>query len=144
MKTRFKRLSPDLMVEDVGRSVRFYVDKLGFTLEMLVPKNERKVETQLVAGRTYDYAMVRRDEVFFMFMAREAYAKDLPVFKGMPVGASAGFYCDVDGVSEIYEACRRKGVEIIQDLAVAWYGMREFVIRDCNGYVICFGEEARR
>jgi len=140
MESKFNKLTPDLMVKDVAQSVRFYADKLGFTTEMLVPENEETVETKLIEGKKYVYAMVRRDEVFFMFMRMDVYAKDLPVFSGVPIGASASFYCDVDKVSELYDSCKRSGVEIIRDLAVTWYGMKEFVIRDCNGYILCFAE----
>jgi len=33
-------------------------------------------------------------------------------------------------------------VEIVQDLATTWYGMREFYIRDLDGYLLGFGEKA--
>jgi hypothetical protein len=36
METKFKKLTPDLMVEDVAGTVRFYTEKLGFKIGMMV------------------------------------------------------------------------------------------------------------
>ena len=35
-----------------------------------------------------------------------------------------------------------EGVEVIEDLYETFYGMREFIIRDLNGFWITFGESA--
>lgn len=34
-------------------------------------------------------------------------------------------------------------VEIVEDLHDTFYGMREFIIRDCNGFWITFGQPAK-
>ncbi len=143
MATKFKKLTPDLMVSDVTKTVKFYVEKLGFELDMLVPENEKIVETSLTDGKRYIYAMVNRDEVFVMFMRKDVYVEDMPVFKGMAIGASASFYCDVENVVELRDSFKEKGVEIFKDLSTTWYGMKEFCIRDCNGYILCFAEQAQ-
>ena len=142
MKIKFKKLTPDLMVTDVAKTVKFYTEKLGFNLAMLVPENEQAVATELTDGKKYVYAMVTRDEVFMMFMHKDAYAEDVPVLKGATVGASATLYCDVDNVCELYELFKNSGVEIVKDMAVTWYGMKEFYIKDCNGYILGFAEQA--
>ncbi|MFA5087639.1 MAG: VOC family protein [Candidatus Omnitrophota bacterium] len=144
MGTKFKKLTPDLMVRDVAEAVKFYTTKLGFRIDMLVPEKEPGIETQIADGKKYAYASVRRDEVFVMFMLTEAYAKDVPALKGVPIGASATFYFDVDNVQELYDSCKGKGVEIVKDLYTAWYGMKEFYARDCNGYILGFAEQAER
>jgi catechol 2,3-dioxygenase-like lactoylglutathione lyase family enzyme len=61
MSPKFKKLTPDLMVHDVAKTVRFYTERLGFKLDMLVPENESAVETKLAGGKRYVYAMVSRD-----------------------------------------------------------------------------------
>jgi uncharacterized glyoxalase superfamily protein PhnB len=40
------------------------------------------------------------------------------------------------------ELCRRmkEQVEIVEDIHDTFYGMREFIIRDCNGFWITFGQ----
>jgi len=142
METKFKKLTPDLMVEDVAKTVRFYTEKLGFKVAMLVPEGEEGAMTELSDNKKYVYAMVVRDEVFMMFMSKDAYAEDVPVLKGASIGASATLYCDVDNVSELYDSFKGNGVEIVKDLSVTWYGMKEFYIKDCNGYILGFAEQA--
>jgi uncharacterized glyoxalase superfamily protein PhnB len=45
----------------------------------------------------------------------------------------------VQNVDEIYENLREK-VEITYSVKNFDYGMREFGIRDCNGYILHLGE----
>ena len=139
---KFKKLTPDLMVHDVAKTVKFYIEKLGFTLAMIIPEGERTAATEIVDNKKYAYAMVTRGEIFFMFMSKDAYVEDVPALKGIPVGASATLYCDVDNVTELYSSFKEKGVEIVKELSTTWYGMKEFYIRDCNGYIVGFAEQA--
>ena len=141
MESKFKKLTPDLMVQDVAEAVRFYTEKLGFQLAMLVPEGEKTVENRLVAGKKYVYAMVSREEVFVMFMRKDVYETDVPALRGVPVGASLTLYFDVDHLDGLYVSLKGKGVEIVKDLSSTWYGMKEFYIRDCNGYILGFAEK---
>ncbi|MEI6092221.1 MAG: VOC family protein [bacterium] len=139
---KFNKLTPDLMVTDVAKTVRFYTEKLGFTLGMLVTEGGQEVETDLAPDKQYVYAMVNRDEVFFMFMSKDAYAEDIPELKEKSISASATLYCDVDDVKSLYASYKENGVEIIKDLTVTWYGMQEFYIKDCNGYILGFASKS--
>ena len=142
MESKFKKITPDLMVRDVTEAVKFYTEKLGFQLGMLVPEGERTVETRLALGKKYVYAMVSRGEVFVMFMLKDAYAEDIPALRGVPVGASLTLYFDVDHLDGLYASFKEKGVEIVKDLSSTWYGMKEFYIRDSDGYILGFAEKA--
>ncbi|MCM8813750.1 MAG: VOC family protein [Candidatus Omnitrophica bacterium] len=144
MGIKFKKFTPDLMVSDVATTVKFYTKKLGFKLDMLVPENEKTMETNLIDDKEYIYAMLSRDEVFVMFMRKDVYAADIPALSGVPIGASAAFYCGVENVGELYHSYEENGVPIIKDIATTWYGMKEFYIRDCHGYILGFAEPAPR
>jgi uncharacterized glyoxalase superfamily protein PhnB len=48
-------------------------------------------------------------------------------------------YLDVDNVDELYERLKG-GVEEVEGLHDTFYGMREFIIRDLNGFWITFGQ----
>ncbi|MDD5504587.1 MAG: VOC family protein [Candidatus Omnitrophica bacterium] len=143
MTVKFKKITPDLMVNDVAKAVKFYVDKLGFKLDMLVPEHEKTIVTSIIEGKKYAYAMVSRNEVFVMFMRKDEYEIDIPALKGAAIGASAAFYCDVDNVKTLRDSFKEKGVSIIKDISITWYGMKEFYIRDCNGYILGFAEQAK-
>ena len=48
-------------------------------------------------------------------------------------------YITADSIDELYQ--RMKGqVQIVEDLHDTFYGMREFIIRDFNGFWITFGQ----
>ena len=129
-----------MMVNDVRESVEFYTDILGFTLNMVVPENSKTIENELKDGKNYVYAMVSRDEVFIMLMKKDVFEADLPMLKGTTIGASVSFYCDVDNINEVYHSLKNK-VDIAIDLHTTWYGMQEFYIKDCNGYILGFAEK---
>lgn len=135
----FKKLTPNIMVNNVRESVLFYIEILGFTLNLLVPTNSKAIEDKLEEGKEYSYAMVSRDEIFFMLMEKKAFGKDLPMLENTSIGASASFYCDISNIDDFYNSIRNK-IKIAIDLHTTWYGMREFYIKDCNGYVLCFAE----
>ncbi len=136
---KFKKLTPNLMVNDVRESVEFYTNILGFSLNMVVPENNKILETEMKDGRNYVYAMVSRDEVFIMLMKKNVFEEDLPMLKGSTIGASVSFYFDVNNIDEMYISLKDK-IDIAIDLHTTWYGMKEFYIKDCNGYILGFAE----
>jgi uncharacterized glyoxalase superfamily protein PhnB len=110
---------------------------LGFGLEMAVPRGAKEIETEIEDGKKYAYAMVKRDEAYVMLMDAESFAEDLPILGKPEIGASASFYFDVDDVDALHESLKGKA-EIALGPQDTWYGMREFCMKDCNGYVLCF------
>ncbi|MBC8492174.1 MAG: VOC family protein [Chloroflexi bacterium] len=123
-----KKMTPNLMVEDVNRTIEFYRDVLGFELLVTVPEEGQ-----------FDWAMMRRDDVEIMFQARSSLGGEVPALANVPIGGSLTFYTEVTGLMELYE--RLKGqVEIVQDLHTTFYGTQEFAFGDCNGYILGFSE----
>jgi len=142
MQTKFKKLTLDLMVDNVADSVVFYVTKLGFELDMVIPENEESIEKKLSPNKKYVYAMIHKDEVFIMFMQKDVYLQDLPVLKNYPIGASASLYIDVENLEKFYNKIKDR-VEVIKELFTTWYGMNEFYIKDNNGYILGFAERKK-
>jgi len=137
---KLQKLTPNMIVNDVKESVEFYVEILGFKLNMAVPENNEIVENDLREDETYSYAMISRDEVSIMFVKKDVFEEDHLFLKDSVIGASVSFYIDVDDVNEIYISVKDRA-EIVIDLRTAWYGMQEFYIRDCNGYILGFAEK---
>ena len=51
-------------------------------------------------------------------------------------------YITTDNVDDLYR--RLKGrVQVVEDIYNAFYGMREFIIRDINGFWVTFGQPAQ-
>ena len=135
----YKKLTPNFSVKNVKETVLFYQDILGFELSMVVPNDKKVIENSIDSSRKYDYAMMKKDEVFIMFLEEKNYLQDIPV-TNISNCNSVLFYIDIENINEIYSNLQRKEVEIIKDLHINWYGMKEFYIKDCNGYILGFGE----
>ena len=136
---KFQKLTPNFSVRDVRETVKFYQDLLGFKFEMAVPDGSTIIDNEISEKGEYAYAMMSKDEVYVMFLKTDSFVKDISVLNNFPQGASVLFYIDVEGIDEVYTKLK-ENVEIAKALETTWYGMREFYIKDCNGYIIGFAE----
>ena len=125
-----KSLTPNLMVNDVEETIEYYTDVLGFTLLRTVPEEG-----------PLDWAMVKRNDVLFMFQSAKSLKSDLPRLKGEKPGGGLTFYIKVDRITELHEDLFNNEVEIISELESTFYDTIEFSIVDVNGYVLTFSEE---
>ena len=127
-----KKLTPNLMVEDVQQTIAFYQNVLGFKVVMTLPDQA-----------PFDFAIVQRDSVELMFQSRASLSDNVPVLSGHSIGASQTFYIEVEGVKDLYENLRGK-VDIVVDLHTTFYGTQEFYFRDVNGYILSFSEAGQQ
>ena len=131
-----KRLTPNMAVRDVRETVAYYVKHFGFTIDMAVSEDRSSVGATLVADKEYVWANIMHGEVGFMFQRADILREDIGDFFG-ELGASSTYYIEVEDVDALYEKVKEE-VEIVKPLENAWYGMREFYVRDCNGYILGF------
>jgi len=124
----FKKLTPNLLVANVERSLAFYVDTLGFARGMTVPDASPFVFASVTGGTV---------EIFFNDAA--AAVKEYPAFAGRPIGATGTMYIEVEGVDALHDRLKAN-VPIAMPIATQFYGMREFAIQDPDGYVITFAQ----
>lgn len=129
----------NLAVRDIRKSIAFYRDILGFILIMAVPEDKSSFSPDLEEGKNYLFAMVQSGGVEIMLQQEESLREDVGNFF-TDIGASATYYIRVDDVDQFYETIASK-VEIIKPIETTWYGMREFYIRDINGYVFGFATQ---
>lgn len=124
----FKKLTPNLLVSDVQRSLAFYRDVLGFEQGLTVPEEPPFVFGQVTSGSI---------EIFFNDAAGAV--KEYPALANTPIGTSGTLFIEVEGVQELYRQLAPK-VTIVMPLITQWYGMMEFAIADPDGYLITFAE----
>ena len=86
--------------------------------------------------------MLKRDDATIMFQARSSLTDEIPAFRDRPIGASLVFYLHVAGVKELHDQLQGK-MEFVMPWRTSWYGMNEFAVRDLNGYVLMFAEQAQ-
>lgn len=132
-----KKLTANMMVDDVQKTLKFYQENLHFSFVMGVPQDKKEVIVENDLKRELVYALVKYDSIEIMFQVKESLSIDIPYFANRPIGASVSFYFEVDDVNSLYEKLKDK-VKIEKDIYTTWYGMREFYITDCNGYILGF------
>ena len=111
-------LAPILWTKDLPASIAFYRSLLGFEC----------------ASQTEAWACLKKDDVELMLSSPNAHE---PFDK---IHFTGSFYFRPDNVTAVWEQLKDK-VSIVYPLQEFDYGMREFAIRDNNGYILQFGEE---
>ncbi len=137
---KINKLSPNFAVKDIKQTVRFYTENFGFTLIMAVPESQDCVEQTLGKDKEYIYAMVQKDSVELMFQRSDSFKNDMIFAKDLTMGATVSFYMKVEGLTEFYNTLKNKELQITE-LRTTWYGMREFYVKDLNGYILGFAEK---
>jgi len=127
----FTKLTPNLIVADVERSLAFYTDVLGFERGFTVPERPPFVFGSVVSGPI---------EIFFN--ERETATKEYPAFADRPIGMTGTMFIELQGHGHIERLHDRlkAAVPIVMPFVTQWYGSREFAIADPDGYVITFAE----
>jgi uncharacterized glyoxalase superfamily protein PhnB len=139
METTMKKLNPNLMVKDVKETVEFYQKNLGFQLIMAVPETQDGIWNEIPADKKVVYALVKNGDVEIMFQAEKSLKEDVPVLMDSQIGASCTFYIELENVEDFYNSIKDK-VDVVKELFTTWYGMKEFYIRDNNGYILTIAE----
>jgi uncharacterized glyoxalase superfamily protein PhnB len=120
-------LSPNIYVHDMNSTIAFY-QILGFSPIMTVPEN----------GENPVWAMMKNGNVTLMFESFKSIEGRLPEISRTN-GGSLLLYVNVKDVRGLFESIKDK-VTILGGLEKTFYGATEFVIKDCNDYVLTFAE----
>ena len=122
-------LIPNLIVSDVERSVAFYRDVLGFSLEQTVPE-----------ASPWVFAIVRSGPVEIYLNAPGPATEEYPAFRDRPIGGTLTLFIRVTGIRATYESLKTR-VQVVMPIEKKWYGPTEFAFLDPDGYVITFAEQ---
>ena len=123
----FRSVAVCFPVADIGATVRWYEEQLGFTGYSFPPSGP------------YVFAILRRDDVEIMLQRVKGYEK--PDLYCSRDGGVWDAYIRVEGVKDLYESVREEAT-IVQPLRQQPYGNWEFEVKDPNGYVLVFSEES--
>ncbi|MDR1402469.1 MAG: VOC family protein [Tannerellaceae bacterium] len=140
---KLSKLTPNLAVADIRKTVQFYGENLGFELIMAVPVTQDGVEQQLSDGKEYVYAMLKKDGVEWMFQRSDSFHEDVVLAEKTSIGASVSFYMEGKGMDDFHAELKNKGVQVTE-IKRTWYGIKEFYLKDNNGYVLGFAEETEK
>ena len=115
---KFENVRPMLAVNNIDDTVRFYRGVLGFEC----------------ANQMDGWAALSRDNVELMISLPNAHE---PFEKPTLTGS---IYFNTTDVDALWEQIK-DNVSVVYPIENFFYGMREFAIRDNNGYILQFGQE---
>jgi catechol 2,3-dioxygenase-like lactoylglutathione lyase family enzyme len=124
---RKKSAVPYFLVDDVFGTAEFYRDVLGFAFDEFF-------------GEPPSFVIVERDDV--RIMLRQVRPARPPVARPNRSVMDETFdtYVYVSNVDQLAAELRTKKADIVEGPIDRIYGMREMLVRDCNGYVLAFGQ----
>ncbi len=128
MPHQLTKVTPNLVVSNVERSIAFYRDVLGFAVQTTVPE-----------ASPYVFAIVQSGAVEIFLNAIEASVAEYPAFKDRPIGGTLTLYMQVDDAGAAYEMLKSR-VSIVMPFEKKWYGVTEFAFTDPDGYIITFAQ----
>jgi uncharacterized glyoxalase superfamily protein PhnB len=113
------RVMPMIHVPDVRATAEWY-QSIGFSV----------LGTNVEDGEM-DWAMLAFGEGKVMFSAGGRLSNE--------DRREVDLYVRLDGIEDMYKRLRER-LEIREELHDTFYGMREFIVRDLNGFWVTFGE----
>ena len=121
--SRIRKMSPQLVVANIERSIEFYTKNLGFVIDF-------------------------RYDDFYSGVSRDGHSIHLKSGKTSPeerknkrINEDLDIVFGVEGIEDLYEEMLSRSAEIIQPLREMPYG-KEFYVADPDGYIIAFLEQA--
>ena len=117
MITKYICTTSIFIVNDLEKARDFYVDKLGF-------------EVSFEWGEPLTYLGIKRNDVEIHLSSSSNSTQE-------PGKGTISIF--TDEVDDLYENCKRKGVETTIEPADRDYGLRDFGVKDLDGNIINFG-----
>ncbi len=120
------KLTPNLIVSDVAASMQFYCDVLGFTRGFTVPDE-----------KPYVFGSVTHGSIEIFFNERQSVAAELPEL-GKGTGGALTLFIETEDLEAMYQRAKQAGAPIVMEPKDQFYGMREFILRDPEGWLVQF------
>lgn len=123
---------PQFAVADLVPTTEYYRDVLGFQIAGYWDGESvsQSPDTPPV------FAIVWRDQVQVFFNLADQPNVHSDLDKGGP-----DVYLRVTGIDALADELRASGADILDGPEDRTYGQRELVVKDCNGLILCFGED---
>lgn len=116
---KVKRIAPMLWTEKLQETILFYTEVLGFSCREY--------------NEDWRWASLYWDETELMLAFPNEH---MPYDK---IGFTGSLYFEVDDVATLWQQLKDK-TEVVYDLETFDWNMKEFAIKDNNGYMLQFGE----
>lgn len=118
-----RQIAPQFLVDDLGRSLAFYVEQLGFT--------------QAIAWQD-SYASVERDGQSIHLKRASKIAADRT---NRHDNEHLDAYIEVTNAESLCREFEARGVALMKALTDRPWGTRDFYVQDPDGYVLGFSQQ---
>lgn len=130
---KFNKVTPNLIVRDMEKSIAFYREVLGFTVSQTVPDKA-----------PFIFAWMKSGEADIFLNIHQKPSEGRPdLYSGKEIGGTMSLYIAMDGVEELAKSVQAHGVKLTIPLHMEFYGMKEFAILDPDGYLLIFAERVQ-
>jgi hypothetical protein len=119
------KITPVLIVEEIEKSLAFWVDRIGFVKTVEVPEGDR-----------LGFVILVRDGAELMLQTAESVRKDAPQFVPKDRSGSVGIFIEVENFDDILK--RLQGYAIALAERMTFYGMREIGVFEPGGHTVIF------
>jgi hypothetical protein len=120
------KITAVLIVEEIEKSLKFWVDRMGFEKTVDVPEGDR-----------LGFVILVRDGAELMMQTISSVRKDEPRFAPERLETKGcGLFIEVTDFEEIKR--RLEGYPIVMQERVTFYGMREIGVAEPNGHTVVF------
>jgi uncharacterized glyoxalase superfamily protein PhnB len=118
------KITPVLIVDKIEPVLPFWVDRLGFEKTVEVPN-----------GDGLAFVVFQHGTAELMFQTQASAEKDVPQIAGQ-LKPRPGTFIEVDDFDDLLK--RVEGLEVVMPERTTFYGMREIMVREPGGNIICF------
>jgi len=119
------KITPVLIVEEIEKSLPFWVERAGFAKVAEVPEGDK-----------LGFVILVRDGAELMMQSVESVRKDAPQFAPQGQSHSVGLFVEVDDFADVRK--RLEGYPIALPERTTFYGMREIGVREPSGHTVVF------
>ena len=119
------KITPVLMVEEIEKSLPFWMDRMGFVKTVDVPEGDR-----------LGFVILVRDGAEIMLQSIESVRKDSPQFVPQGDSYNVGLFVEVEDFADVLK--RLEGHSTALPERTTFYGMREIGVREPSGHIVVF------
>jgi hypothetical protein len=119
------KITPVLIVEEIEKSLPFWIDRMGFVKTVDVPEGDR-----------LGFVILVRDGTELMLQTIESVSKETPQFVPKSGPGNVGLFVEVEDFADVLK--RLDGYPVALAERTTFYGMREIGVFEPGGHTVIF------
>lgn len=124
-----EKLIPNLMVKNVDITLNYYHGVLGFVTQKTWKDSDGDIRS----------IRMKKDEIEIIFQSEESMKKEIPELRNEHPSGGLTLVIMVSNVQEYYDHWY-ESLDVVVQLKDTPQGMKQFTIRDINGFFLTFSE----